>query len=386
MGKARQVIEETFKTVFGGDAEATARAPGRVNLIGEHTDYNDGFVLPVAIDRTVEFAGRRIPGRTVRVYSRDFDGRTEFSLDKIEKDAQAPWSNYLRGVSKFLEESGCELCGAEIAFGGDVPREAGLSSSAAVELGTIAFWKRLVGFDLDPVAAVMLAKKAENDFVGVPSGIMDQFISALGKKDHALFLDCRNLSYRQVPLPADFNVVVCNSGVKRALAQSEYEVRVRQCRQAVAQIGGVGLAVKSLRDVDLAELEIARDSLNLTLLRRARHIISENARVLEAVKALDRRDIDRFGELMNESHESLRDDYEVSSKELDALVEIARRQPGVLGARMTGAGFGGCTVNLVRADAAGAFVENVARQYREKMGIQPEIYSCKASDGAFAQS
>jgi galactokinase len=379
------LIEETFQEVFGGAAEVVSRAPGRVNLIGEHTDYNDGFVLPVAIDRVVDFAGRRIPGRTVRAYSRDFRGQTEFSLDRIEKDEHQKWSNYLRGVSKFLEEAGFPLPGAEIALGGDVPREAGLSSSAAVEMAAIEFWNRLAGLNLDPMTAVKLAKRAENEFVGVPSGIMDQFISALGRKDHALFLDCRDLTYRHVPLPSDFKIVVCNSGVKRALAQSEYELRVQQCRQAVAQIGGAGLAVKSLRDVDLAELEVARGNLNELLLKRARHIISENQRVLDAARALDRGDIDRFGELMNESHESLRDDYEVSSRELDALVEIARRQPGVAGARMTGAGFGGCTVNLVRAELADAFAESVAQCYQQETGLRAEVYVCEASDGAFAR-
>jgi len=378
------MIAEHFRKLVGSSPEVGARAPGRVNLIGEHTDYNDGFVLPAAIDRYIEFAGRRRADRRVRVYALDFQDQAEFSLDALEKDAAHAWSNYLRGVSKLLEVDGHRLTGADIVFGGDVPREAGLSSSAAVEVAAATFWKKLLKLELDPVYVIKLARKAENEFVGVPCGIMDQFISALGRQDHALFLDCRDLVYRHVPLRDTVKIVVCNSGVKRALAQSEYEVRLKQCRQAVAQIASTGLAVKSLRDVELADLETARPALNEILLRRARHIVTENQRTLEAVKVLSEGDLERFGELMYASHESLRDDYEVSSKELDTLVELARKQPGVLGARMTGAGFGGCTVNLVLADAAEAFVKNVRRGYQGALGLEGEIYVCRASDGALA--
>ena len=378
------MTEQSFQKIFGAPAEVVVRAPGRVNLIGEHTDYNDGFVLPAAIDRAITFAGRRRSDRTVRVHSLDFQASTEFSLDDLQKDKEHSWSNYLRGVTKFLEEDGHRLTGADVVFGGDVPREAGLSSSAAVEVGTTAFWDRLLGLKLDPVYVVRLSRRAENEFVGVPCGIMDQFISALGRRDHALFLDCRDLSYRHVPLRSDVKILVCNSGVKRALAQSEYEVRLKQCRQAVAQIASTGLAVGSLRDVEPADLETAHDTLSEILLRRARHVVSENARVLEAVRVLEEGDLDRFGELMNASHESLRDDYEVSSKELDVLVETAWKQPGVLGARMTGAGFGGCTVNLVRAEAAEAAAEAIKKGYQEALGLKAEVYICQASDGALA--
>ncbi len=378
------MTEQSFEKIFGAPAEVVVRAPGRVNLIGEHTDYNDGFVLPAAIDRAITFAGRRRSDRMVRVHSLDFQASTEFSLDDLQKDSEHSWSNYLRGVSKFLEEDGHRLTGADVVFGGDVPREAGLSSSAAVEVGTTTFWDRLLGLKLDPVYVVKLSRRAENEFVGVPCGIMDQFISALGRRDHALFLDCRDLSYRHVPLRSDVNILVCNSGVKRALAQSEYEVRLKQCRQAVAQIASTGLAVGSLRDVEPADLETARQALSEILLRRARHVVSENARVLEAVRVLEEGDLDRFGELMNASHESLRDDYEVSSKELDVLVETAWKQPGVLGARMTGAGFGGCTVNLVRAEAAEAAAVAIKKGYQEALGLKAEVYICQASDGALA--
>jgi galactokinase len=270
-----------------------------------------------------------------------------------------------------------------MALGGDVPREAGLSSSAAVEVGATAFWNKLLNLGLDPVYVVKLARRTENEFVGVPCGIMDQFISALGRRDHALFLDCRDLAYRHVPLRADVKIVVCNSGVKRALAQSEYEVRLRQCRRAVEEIArATGRDIKSLRDVEPADLEKARGVLDELLFRRAHHVVSENYRVLEAVRILEAGNVERFGELMNASHESLRNDYEVSSQELDTLVELARRQPGVLGARMTGAGFGGCTVNLVRADRAEGFAQAVAQGYKESLGLKAEVYICQASDGA----
>jgi len=376
------MIEQSFQAIYGTTPEVVLRAPGRVNLIGEHTDYNDGFVLPAAIDRTIDFAGRKRTDRVVRVNSLDFGAGVEFSLDDIQKDSKNPWSNYIRGVSKYLEEDGYRLSGADIAFGGNVPREAGLSSSAAVEVGTAAFWKNLLHLEVDPVYLVKLARKAENQFVGVPCGIMDQFISALGQENHALFLDCRDLTFRQVPLRGDVKIVVCNSGVRRALAQSEYKVRLEQCRQAVAQIASTGRAVKSLRDVTAADLEAARGVLSEVLFRRARHVVSENGRVLEAVRVLEGGDLERFGELMNASHVSLRDDYEVSSKELDILVELAWKQPGVLGARMTGAGFGGCTVNLVHQEAARAFADAVRRGYQDALDLKAEIYICKASQGA----
>lgn len=378
------MINEVFQTIFGASPAATARAPGRVNLIGEHTDYNDGFVLPAAIDRTIEFAARPRNDNVVHAYSIDFRDHVEFRLDAIEKDEAHPWSNYLRGVLKFLQEEGHQLAGADIAFGGNVPREAGLSSSAAVEVGAVALAMKLFEIELDPLEAVRLARRAENEFVNVPCGIMDQFACALGKSDHALFLDCRGLSYRYVPLSPRVKIVVCYSGLRRALASSEYEIRLKQCRQAVAQLGTTGLAVKSLREIDLTDLEIASHSLSEILLKRARHVVSENDRVLKAVKDLEKDDLDSFGRLMVASHESLRDDYEVSCRELDVLVDLALNQPGVLGARMTGAGFGGCTVNLVRADAAEPFAEAIKEGYSKATGLNAEIYVCKTSDGALA--
>ncbi|MDE3180713.1 MAG: galactokinase [Acidobacteriota bacterium] len=372
-------IEEIFRKVFGSDPEVVARAPGRVNLIGEHTDYNEGFVLPAAIDRYCWYAGRKRSDGLVRAYSADFASEAQFALKSAGRDERQRWSNYLRGVSKLIEDGGAGLPGADIAFGGDVPREAGLSSSAAVEVGAAAFWKKLAGLSLDGVALARLAQKAENEFVGVPSGIMDQFVSALGRRDHALFLDCRDLRYRHVPLRADTKIIVCNSGVKRSLAQSEYGIRTEQCREAVETLRSAGFEVHSLRDAKPADLEPA---LSGVLLRRARHVVTENERVLEAVRALEADDLGRFGELMNQSHASLRDDYEVSSPELDILAELALKQPGVYGARMTGAGFGGCTVNLVRPEAAADFAEAVRKGYEKAVGMKAEVYTFQASAGA----
>ncbi|MGH9432240.1 MAG: galactokinase [Terriglobia bacterium] len=376
------MVEQKFKEIYGAAPDVVVRAPGRVNLIGEHTDYNQGFVLPAAIDRYVWYAGRKRADRQVHAHSADFHGSAVFDLDDIQPDGADRWSNYLRGVSKFLEEAGHDLPGADLVFGGNVPREAGLSSSAAVEMGAAAFWSGIAGFHTNPVEVIKLTQRAENDFVGVPSGIMDQFVSGLGRANHALFLDCRDLSFRHVPLRAGVNIVVCNSGVKRELAHSEYQIRVRQCRDAVIRLRNTGLAIHSLRDVEPQELEAARHTLTEVLLKRARHVVTENQRVLRAVKALEAGDLEQFGTLMNLSHDSLRDDYEVSCRELDTLVELAWRQPGVLGARMTGGGFGGCTVNLVHEARCDDFAAALREGYRRALGLEAEAYVFKAADGA----
>ena len=234
------MINEAFQKTFGSAPDVTVRAPGRVNLIGEHTDYNDGFVLPAAIDRAIEFGARRRKDRVVRAYSIDFQEQVEFSLEAIEKDNEHAWSNYLRGVLKFLQEDGHSFTGIDVAFGGNVPREAGLSSSAAVEVGAVALSMRLFDIELDPLEVVRLARRAENDFVKVPCGIMDQFACALGKRDHALFLDCRNLSYRHIPLSGRVKIVVCYSGVRRALAASEYEIRLNSAARPLRSLGRRG--------------------------------------------------------------------------------------------------------------------------------------------------
>ncbi len=380
----RQAIVEAFRAAFGSPPQVVVRAPGRVNLIGEHTDYNEGYVLPVAIDRYVWFAGTHRHDRLVRARALDFGAEIEFSLDDIQKDSRRPWANYLRGVAAVLQAAGQRLAGADLVYGGDVPREAGLSSSAAVEVAAMVFWQRLLRLPLEAVEIATLSRRAENEFVGVPTGIMDQFASACARRDHALFLDCRDLRYRLVPLRDDVAIVVCNSGVKRALASSEYEVRWRQCRAAVEALNHFGLRAQSLRDVTPAQLREVGSRMDPLLLKRARHVVTENQRVLDAVRSLEQGDLQQFGSLLNASHASLRDDYEVSCRELDVLVELAQQQPSVLGARMTGAGFGGCTVNLVRRECAEEFARVVAEGYQKALHLQAEVYVCQASDGALA--
>ena len=380
-------VEERYSETFGYSPEAVARAPGRVNLVGEHTDYNQGFVLPAAIDRYIWFAGGRRSDRLVRAHALDLDEHVEFSLDGGVDPVteQRLWVLYLVGVAHLLEREAGPLTGIDLAFSGNVPREAGLSSSAAVEMGSVALWQRLLGLQCDPVAMARLGQRVENEFLGVPTGIMDQFVSGLGRQAHALLMDCRDLSYRYVPLPKDVNIVVANTGVKRALAKSEYAVRVRQCQEAVAEMRQAGLNATSLRDVTLEQFRSVESGLSELPRRRARHVITENDRVHAAVAALDAGDVKRFGELMNDSHTSLRDDYQVSSPELDALTSIAQKQPGVLGARMTGAGFGGCTVNLVRLESTNGLVTALQEDYRQPAGRPAEVYVLNAADGAFAE-
>ena len=366
-----------FAESFGRPAEVLSVAPGRVNLIGEHTDYNGGFVLPVAIDRTIAVAAAARDDRGVAVRSLDFDEQDEFPLDGIERSAD--WRNYVRGVAWALADAGHGLRGADLIVSGDVPQGAGLSSSAAIELAVAGAMCAVARNDLGARDLALIAQKAENAFVGVQCGIMDQFASALSQAGQALLIDCRSLDIEHIPLPLDeagVAVVIVDSKVPRRLEAAPYNERRRECEDAAA-----ALAVSSLRDADSAMLETRRVDLGPCLYKRARHVVSENARVLRAVEAIRAGDVDRVGELMYESHESLRDDFEVSCAELDALVELASRSPGVLGARLTGAGFGGCTVNLVRIDAIDMFRKCVVDEYPDKTGLPAEMHVCRAVDG-----
>jgi galactokinase len=366
------------------------RAPGRVNLIGEHTDYNQGFVLPAAIQREVLMAAQPSGSREVILHSLDFDGTSTFDLDEIGYDAGQKWSTYLRGVCYVLEEADFHLRGAEVVFAGDVPIGSGLSSSAALEVATAVTFLNLAEYEVPGAQIAVYCQKAENNFVGNRCGIMDQFISALGQPDHALLIDCRSLDYRSVPVPPGVCIIVGDTGVHRGLPGSEYNKRVEECEAGVALLQTVLPGITSLRDVTPAQLEAHKALLPDLTYRRCRHVVTENARVLEAVAAMEAGDLTTLGALLNASHESLKDDYEVSSPELDLMVEIARRQPGVYGARMTGAGFGGCTVSLVAAEYAAAFVANVAPEYTQRVNagrddqepIVPQIYVSTAGAGA----
>ncbi len=375
-GRVRR-LKTAFRKQFGISPTQCARAPGRVNLIGEHTDYNDGFVLPMAIDRDIWVAFAPRDDGQVRLWSVDFGQASAFALDVIVRDPSAPWSDYVRGVAWALREKGLALRGMDAVIQGTVPVGAGLSSSAALEVAAGLVLLAAAGQSIPRADLALACQRAENEFVGNRCGIMDQFVSALGRAGHALFLDCRSLEYAYVPLPAGYRVVVANSMVRRALVDSAYNERRAQCEQAARALG-----IRALRDADESALESARARMPEVVCRRARHVITENARVLRAVDAMRRGDAEEFGALMDASHKSLRDDYEVSCRELDALVEIARRLPGCLGARMTGAGFGGCTVNLVRADAVDAFVLALREAYRAATGLDAETYVCDAADGA----
>lgn len=351
-----------------------AKAPGRVNLIGEHTDYNDGFVLPVPIDRHVWIAAKKTEGDVLSLFAADFGERASSKLNEIEFDPERLWANYVMGVADVLMRKGHVLRGANLAISGDVPIGAGLSSSAAIEVASIRAFTRLFDLEINAVEMAYIGKSVENDFVGVQSGIMDQFVGSLGRKNHALFIDCRTNEFRHIPLDPDYSIVIANTMVKRELASSAYNERRTQCEEGVRILGESLGGIDALRDVSPRDFEEHRDALPDVIAKRCRHVVYENARVIEAVEALEDRDIGRFGELMYESHRSLRDDYEVSCKELDVLVEMARDLPGTVGARMTGAGFGGCTVNIVERENTRDFIAEIQKGYLDETGLSPEVY------------
>ncbi len=372
----------TFEEVFGGRPDCVVRAPGRVNLIGEHTDYNEGFVLPCAIDRWIVFAARRRDDRQAIVHSAAHDERRAYPV-AAPPAREGTWADYGKGVVAELLKLGHALSGFEAALVGDVPIGAGLSSSAAVEMAVGTALLELNDIHMAGPELALLGQRAENQFVGVNCGIMDQFVSANAREGHALFLDCRDLAHEAVPLPEQTRIVICNSAVTRGLTDSAYNERRSACEDGVRRLADAsGAPLRALRDVSLTALDEHRDALSPTGYRRCRHVVTEIERTRDAVRLLSNGDVEAFGRLMYASHDSLRDDYEVSGRELDLLVTIARGVPGVLGARMTGAGFGGCTVNLVRADAVDALREEVLREYPPEAGLTPEVYACSAVAGA----
>jgi galactokinase len=337
-----------------------ARAPGRVNLIGEHTDYNDGFVLPTTIDRHIEVVARRRSDRHVRIVAADLDERRELDLDKPIDYANSGWLPYVLGVVHELEQRGRIQTGVDVVFRGTVPRGAGLSSSAALEVATALALDTVFNLWLNPVEMARLCRDVEHRYAGVRCGIMDQFASRLGRSDHALLIDCRSLDARHVPMPLDgHRLVIVDSGIRRELADSAYNQRRTECEEAVTRLHDVDASITSLRDVTPDKLSKHEIRLPPDLFARCRHVVSENHRVLEACERLATGDLPAFGRLMNASHLSLRNDFEVSHPALDRLVEEAHRVEGVLGSRLTGAGFGGCTVNLVAESALSELEERL---------------------------
>jgi len=384
-------VRTAFQERFGATPDLVVRAPGRVNLIGEHTDYNEGFVFPVAIDREVVLAARRRTDGLVSVWSCDYRQEDRFALgaiSRLDSEPDAPvWGNYLRGVVSVVQAAGCELGGFEAVLAGNVPQGSGLSSSAALEVATATLLDRLFDLRLDGRRIALLAQQAENQFVGVQCGIMDQFISALGREGHALMIDCRSLDYQAVPLHlerAGAAIVILDSGVRRGLVDSEFNARRLECREAVEALRtALGRpSLTSLRDVTAAELHSVAGDLPPVLRARARHVVTENERVTRGMEALQAGDVAAFGQLMNQSHDSLRSDYRVSTDELDRLVSLTQALPGVYGARLTGAGFGGCTVSLVAKRALPLFDERVLAPYRELTGRSATMFVCSAVKGA----
>ncbi|HEY6338960.1 MAG TPA: galactokinase [Candidatus Sulfotelmatobacter sp.] len=370
-----------FREMFGTDPHIF-RAPGRVNLIGEHTDYNDGFVMPAAIGFYSWIAAGRREDRLLEAYSDRFDEKIVLSLDALEGPPRQHWSDFVRGVAATFEGAGHRLSGANLLIHGEVPLGAGLSSSASLEVAIALALMATQEIAVPRLEMAKLSQTAEHEYVGTRCGIMDQFIATFGASGNALLIDCRSLEYRLLPVPANLRLVVCNSMVKHEHASGEYNRRRDDCEIGVKLLAQRLPGIHALRDVDLANLEKHRDALPETIYRRCRHVVSENQRVLDAAKALESCDMDKFGGLMYASHASLRDDYEVSCRELDVLVELAAASPGVYGARMTGGGFGGCTVNLVQSDAAAGFEAHIAATYRQATGITPDIYVCEAAEGA----
>jgi galactokinase len=369
----RPEVLANFEGLYGRPPDLLVRAPGRVNLIGEHTDYNDGFVLPAAIDRELWIALRPRTDGQVLAHSLDF-GEGRFSLEAISRGEDS-WIEYLKGVAWALTQTGHRLSGWEGVLGGNVPIGAGLSSSAALEMATLRAFTAVSGIPWKPKEMALLGQRVENEWMGVNSGIMDQLVVGMGRKSHAVLIDCRTLEVEAVPLPEGVVLVVLDTGTRRGLVGSAYNERRQQCEAAAERCG-----VPALRDVDAAMLEAAAD-LDPTARRRARHVVTENERTLQAANALRSGDLERLGHLMDQSHVSLRDDFEVSTEALDLIVDLAGSQPGCLGARMTGAGFGGCAIALVEESRAAELADRVTERYRDALGLQPEAYVCGAADG-----
>lgn len=379
----KNIFEEKFGSLEG---IREFFAPGRVNLIGEHTDYNGGNVFPCALDFGTYAVARRREDKKVRLYSVNFEeiGVIEFDLEKLSNEREHDWANYPKGVLDVFKKAGHSIeNGFEVVYGGNIPNGAGLSSSASIEVLTAVILKNLFALENTMIDAVKMSQKAENEFIGVNCGIMDQFAIGMGKADHAILLDCNTLEYSYSPLVLkDEVVVIANTNKRRGLADSKYNERRGECERALEKLQ-TKLQVKSLGELGIEEFEANKEIIGSeTEIRRAKHAVYENQRTLKAVDALKKGEVELFGRLMNESHESLRDDYEVTGVELDTLVEAAWKHEGTVGSRMTGAGFGGCTVSIVKKDMVEDFIKTVGLEYTEKTGLVADFYVANLGDGA----
>ena len=375
-----------FKNLFGYEAESKFFAPGRVNLIGEHTDYNGGHVFPCAIHRGTYALVKKRDDKKFRMYSENFEnlGIIEFLLDNLVNEKKHKWVNYPKGVVKMFIEAGYKIdSGFDVLFYGNIPNGSGLSSSASIEIVTSIILKDLYHLDIDMVKMVKLSQKAENQFIGVNSGIMDQFAVGMGKKDNAILLDCNTLKYSYAPvILKDEVLVIGNTNKKRGLADSKYNERRAECEEALKDLQKE-LDIQSLGELSVEEFNKSEKLIKNEINRkRAKHAVCENQRTIKAQKELMEGNLEEFGRLMNESHVSLRDDYEVTGIELDTMVEIAWNQEGVIGSRMTGAGFGGCTISIVKKNAVDKFIANVGKEYKERVGLNADFYVVNISDGA----
>lgn len=383
----KEKLIATFKEKFGDGGDIRSYfAPGRVNLIGEHTDYNGGHVFPCALTIGTYFIARQREDRVLRFYSTNFEslGIIESSLDNLVWSKEADWTNYPVGVMWAFGEKGYKITnGFDILLCGNIPNGSGLSSSASVEVGTGVLLRDMYGFDVSMIDIALIGQYSENNFNKVNCGIMDQFAIAMGKKDHAIFLDTADLSYEYAPIVLkDAKIVIACSNKKRGLGDSKYNERRAECEEALAELQTV-VDIKSLGELDEAQFEQYRSAIKSEVRqRRAKHAVYENQRTIKAVEALKAGDIEEFGKLMIASHDSLRDDYEVTGKELDTLVASALKQDGVIGSRMTGAGFGGCTVSIVKNDNIDAFIENVGKEYKDTIGYAADFYVVEVGDGA----
>ena len=369
-----ETILQQFKSLFNTSPEYIIRSPGRVNLIGEHTDYNDGFVLPMAIDRSIWMAIRCRDDRRVVLLSAGFEERLDFSLDDLQHEAR--WGKYVSGVAWALQQAGYETRGWEGAMLSDIPIGAGLSSSAALEMAVARAFSICGGWTFEPLEMARIGQRAENEWVGANTGIMDQTIVASGQAGHALMIDCRDLTTRQVPIPDRVSVVILDSATRHTHTDSGYNERREQCETAARYFGA-----SHLRDVSQKEFILKSTGLDDLPRCRAWHVITENERVLQAVEALSAGNVAEMGRLMDQSHVSMRDDFEITNHQIDIMVELAQSEKGCLGARMTGGGFGGCVIALVENDAVPAFTETMRQEYEDATGLQPRIYVCQASNG-----
>jgi len=374
-------ISEKYIDVFGKTAEIAVRSPGRINLIGEHTDYNDGFVFPAAIDKAIYFAASKNDLGLFRFISADYNERFELEVAQLSV-SKTPWANYLLGVAEQFVQAGYKIGGIDCVFGGDIPIGAGLSSSAAIETGFALVIDKLFDCNVSKLDQVKMSQKAEHEYAGVMCGIMDQFVIVHGRADSAIKLDCRSLDFEYAHIDlSDFDIVLCDTKVKHSLASSAYNTRRQECESGVKILQKFKDGITALRDVDIALLQEHKDVFDENVYKRCKYVVEENERVNQAFEALHQGDVKQLGELMLMTHEGLKDEFEVSCSELDLLVDLAKASEEIIGVRMMGGGFGGCTINLVKKEGTAAFSKKIATEYEKATGTAPEIHIVKIADG-----